>query len=66
LYKKFTELGVQRKDIAIISVYNVIVDKIANLLIKKNLIESNNGNILTIDKSQGIDKEVIILLAHQR
>lgn len=66
MYKKFTELGVQRKDIAIISVYNVIVDKIANLLIKKNLIESNNGNILTIDKSQGIDKEVIILLAHQR
>jgi len=32
------------------------------LLQKKGCLEDNRGSVLTIDKSQGIDKEAIILL----
>jgi superfamily I DNA and/or RNA helicase len=42
--------------------YNNSVNKITKLLQKKGCLEESRGSVLTIDKSQGIDKEAIILL----
>lgn len=41
---------------------NTSVNKIVDLLKQSKTILDNNGAILTIDKSQGIDKDIIILL----
>lgn len=62
-------------DIAVVCVYNKTVDTIKNYLEKQSLLqddleidknEKEESQVLTIDKSQGIDKEVIILLAESR
>lgn len=62
IFKKFIEYGVDRKKISIITAYNACVDRLIRLLKESSLIPDNYGHVLTIDKSQGIDKDVIILL----
>ena len=59
------KLGLKREDILIISVFNSSVHEIVLYLTGKKLIDSNQGDVLTIDKSQGSDKEVIIFLFHK-
>lgn len=53
---------------AIVCVYNKTVEIVMRLLKKSAKSEpfKNEGQVLTIDKSQGIDKEVIIFLAENR
>lgn len=46
----------------IISAYNILVSEIVKILKKEELIDSNNGDVLTIDRSQGTDKQIIIFL----
>lgn len=65
LYKQFRNLGVKKEDILIISAYNSLVHQLVRALKKEQLIEDNNSDVLTIDKSQGSDKEIIILIFHQ-
>ena len=47
---------------SVIAAMNTSVNKIIDLLKQSKVIIDNHGTVLTIDKSQGIDKDVIILL----
>lgn len=65
LFNILTGLGVPQRQIAIISAYNASVARIARLLKQSGTLLENHGNILTIDRSQGIDKQIIILLVEK-
>ena len=56
IYEAFRKLGLKREDILIISVFNSSVHEIVLYLTNRKLIDSNQGDVLTIDKSQGSDK----------
>lgn len=65
LYRSFCALDLPRSSIAIISAYNSSVNRIVELLRQKGVDCDAHSCVLTIDKSQGIDKEVIILLVEK-
>lgn len=65
LYKYFRLLGIKKEEILIISAYNSLVHQLVSALNKEKLIEGNSSDVLTIDKSQGTDKEVIIFIFHK-
>lgn len=65
LYECFRRLSVARQDISIISFYNQTTNQLVEKLKEVKLIETNDGDVLTVDKSQGIDKECIIFLAQK-
>jgi DNA replication ATP-dependent helicase Dna2 len=62
VYRSFAALDLPRNCISIISAYNTSVNRMVELLRQKGVSCDGHSSVLTIDKSQGIDKEVIILL----
>ena len=62
IFRTFAELKVPLSTMSIIAAMNTSVNKIIDLLKQSKVIFDNHGAVLTIDKSQGIDKDVIILL----
>lgn len=62
VYRTYIDLSVLHSSISVIAAMNISVNKIVELLKQSKTIQDNHGAILTIDKSQGIDKEIIVLL----
>lgn len=56
IYEWLRKLGLKREDILIISLFNSTVSELSSLMMKNKLIDTNKGDVLTIDKSQGSDK----------
>ena len=59
--EKLLKLGIDIKDIGIITPYNAQIDKIKSLIIKKNIPNRNNLKISSVDGFQGGEKKFIIL-----
>ena len=59
--EKLLKLGIDIKDIGIITPYNAQIDKIKSLLIKKNIPNITNLKISSVDGFQGGEKKFIIL-----
>jgi hypothetical protein len=56
IFRTFAELKIPLSSIAIIAALNSSVNKIIDLLKQSKTLNDNHGTVLTIDKSQGIDK----------
>ena len=59
--EKLLKLGIDIKDIGIITPYKAQIDKIKSLLIKKNIPNRTNLKISSVDGFQGGEKKFIIL-----
>ena len=59
--EKLLKLGIDIKDIGVITPYNAQIDKIKSILIKNNIPNRNNLKISSVDGFQGGERKFIIL-----
>ena len=59
--EKLLKLGIDIKDIGVITPYNAQIDKIKSILIKNNILNRNNLKISSVDGFQGGERKFIIL-----
>ena len=62
LFRLLMQIGLKSSKVSIIAALNLSVNRIVELLRKECAVQEHRGVVMTIDKSQGIDKEAIVLL----